>query len=102
MEETPGPGPKSEGHERRHGSRVWVPGVAVMRGGGQPPSVWRVANLSLGGASLTGDGVLPPGRLSLALHVAGFEPVEVDAKILRRQLVTRAGRCAVKFVEASE
>src|SRR3954471_10862726 len=102
MQETPAPGAQSEGRERRHGRRVWVPGIAVMRGGDQPPSVWRVANLSLGGASLAGDGVLPPGRLSLALHVAGVEPVELDARILRRQRVTRAGRCAVKFMDASE
>jgi hypothetical protein len=88
--------------ERRRQRRIWVAGVAVVRGGGQPPSIWRVANLSLGGASLVGDGTLPPGRFSFALHVAGFEPVELEARVLRRQLVTRAGKCGVKFSDVSD
>jgi hypothetical protein len=102
MDEAQAPGEGIEGRERRRQRRVSVAGVAVVEGGGQPPCVWRVANLSLGGASLLGDGTLPAGPLSLGLHVAGFPAVDVSAKILRRQLVTRAGRSAVKFVDVPE
>jgi hypothetical protein len=100
MDETRGP--EAEGRERRRERRAWVAGIAVVQGGGQTPSVWRVENLSLGGASLVGDGALPAARLSLDLHVAGFPGVSLEAKVLRRQLVTRAGRSAVKFVDLSE
>jgi hypothetical protein len=93
--------PESQEHERRREPRIRIAGVAVLRGGAQPPSVWRVTNLSLGGAALVGDGALLPARLSLSIHVAGFPAVDVDAKVLRRQLVTRAGKCAVKFVDVS-
>src|SRR4051812_41720309 len=88
--------------ERRRQRRVRVAGVALLRGGAQPPSVWRVIDLSLGGASLVGDGVLPATRFSVGLHVARFEPVALEARILRKQLVTRAGKCAVKFVDVSD
>jgi hypothetical protein len=95
-------GPEAQGRERRREQRAWVAGIAVVRSGAQPPSVWRVENLSLGGASLVGDGALPAARLSLELHVAGFPGVALEAKVLRRQLVTRAGRSAVRFVDVSE
>jgi hypothetical protein len=88
--------------ERRREPRIRVAGVAVVRGGSQPPSVWRLTNLSLGGASLLGDGALPPARFSVSIHIGGFRVVDVEAKVLRRQLVTRAGKCAVKFVDVSE
>jgi hypothetical protein len=55
----------------------------------------------LGGASLVGDGALPPARFSLSIHIGGFQAVTTDAKVLRRQLVTRAGKCAVKFMDVS-
>ena len=87
--------------ERRRARRVWVAGVAVLRGGSQPPSVWRVGNLSLGGASLLGEGALT-GRLAMSLHVAGFPDMELTATLVRRQLSTRAGRCAVRFVDVSD
>jgi len=74
----------------------------VLQGGSQPPAIWRVTNLSLGGASLVGEGALLPPRFSASIHVAGFPVVEVEAKILRRQLVTRAGKCGVKFVNVSD
>jgi PleD family two-component response regulator len=102
MDEAQAPGAGVEGRERRRQRRVSVAGVAVVEGGGQPPCVWRVANLSLGGASLVGDNTLPAGALSLGLHVAGFPVVELSAKILRRQLVTRAGKSAVKFIDVPE
>jgi PilZ domain len=95
--------PEAQGSERRRERRIWVAGIALARGGAQPPSAWRVTNLSSGGASLVGDGAaLPPGPLALGLHVAGFEGVELEARVLRRQLVTRAGRCAVEFVGVTE
>ena len=76
--------------ERRRARRVWVAGVAVLRGGAQPPSVWRVGNLSLGGASLFGEGALT-GRLAMSLHVAGFPDMELTATLVRRQLRPAAG-----------
>jgi hypothetical protein len=93
---------EAQGGERRREPRIRVAGVAVLQGGSQPPSIWRVTNLSLGGASLVGDGALLPPRFSASIHVAGFPVVEVEAKILRRQLVTRAGKCGVKFVNVPE
>lgn len=88
--------------ERRRAPRVWVAGVAVLRSGAQPPSVWRVTNLSSGGAALVGDGLLLSGRMSISLHVAGFPDLELEASLVRRQLSTRAGRCAVRFVDLTE
>jgi hypothetical protein len=81
---------------------VWVPGIAVLRSGGQPPSVWRVANLSMGGASLVGEGAVLLERLSMDLHVAGFPDLELEARLVRRQLATRKGRCALRFVDPSD
>src|SRR5882724_2403168 len=101
MDEARASGAEIQGGERRRQRRVSVAGIAVVEGGGQPPSVWRIANLSVGGASLVG-GTLPSGPLSVSFHVAGFPAVEVAAKILRRQLVTRAGRSAVKFMDVPE
>jgi hypothetical protein len=94
--------PESHRRERRREPRIRVAGVAVLQGGGQPPSVWQVTNLSLGGASLVGDGALLPARFSVSIHIGGFPAVDVDAQVLRRQLVTRAGKCAVRFVDVSE
>ena len=94
--------PESQGQERRREPRIRVAGVAVLQGGAQPPSIWRVTNLSLGGASLVGDGAMLPASFSISVHVGGFSVVEARAKVLRRQLVTRAGRCAIKFVDMSE
>jgi hypothetical protein len=85
--------------ERRRAARAWVAAVAVMQSGAQPASVWRVSNLSVGGAGLVGDGTLSPGVSSLVLHVAGFPPLDLKAKALRKQLLTRGGHGAVKFVD---
>jgi hypothetical protein len=85
--------------ERRRAGRVWVPGVVVLRGGAQAPSVFRVSNLSAGGAGLVGDGAMVPGRHVVSLHVAGFAVLELEAMVLRQQLVRRGGRHAIKFVD---
>jgi hypothetical protein len=89
----------TQSQERRHAPRAWVPGIAVLRSGTQLPSVWRVSNLSAGGMGLVGDGRLETGRHSLSLYVAGCEPLELHVHVLRRQLVTRGGRCGVRFVD---
>ncbi len=94
--------PGAKGGERREEQRVPVSGVALLQGGGQTPSVWRLTNLSMGGAALVGDGTLPSAHFALGLHVAGFEPIELEAKVLRRQLVIRGGKCGVKFVGVAE
>jgi hypothetical protein len=93
---------ETQGSERRRAPRAWVPGLAVLTSGTQPPSVWRVSNLSSGGIGLVGDGRLETGRHALALHVAGFEPLALEVNVLRRQLLTRGGRCGVKFVDVTE
>src|SRR6516162_4238391 len=93
---------ETQSSERRRAPRVWVAGIGVLRSGVQPPSVWRVSNLSSGGAGLVGDGRLETGRHALSLHVAGFEPLELEVKVLRRQLVTRGGRCGVRFLGVTE
>jgi hypothetical protein len=61
-----------------------------------------VSNLSAGGVGLVGDGRLETGRHALALHVAGFEPLDLEVKVLRRTLLTRGGRCGVRFVDVTE
>jgi ActR/RegA family two-component response regulator len=94
--------PETQGSERRRAARVRVAGVAVLQSGTQPPSVWRISDLSVGGAGLVGDGAMIVGKQSLCLHVAGFPALQIEAKVLRRQLVARRGRCAVRFVDATE
>jgi hypothetical protein len=93
---------ETQSSERRRAPRVWVAGIGVLRSGVQPPSVWRVSNLSSGGVGLVGDGRLETGRHALELHVAGFEPLELAVKVLRRQLLTRGGRCGVRFLDVTE
>jgi hypothetical protein len=94
--------PGSKGGERREERRVPVSGIALLQGGAQAPSAWRLTNLSLGGAALIGNGTLPSAHFALGLHVAGFAAIDLEAKVLRRQLVVRDGKCAVKFVGVSE
>jgi hypothetical protein len=89
----------TQSSERRRAERAPVAGVAVLQNGTQPPSVWRVSNLSTGGAGLIGDGVLGSDRLLLTIHLAGFPALELGAKMVRRQVLARGGRCAVKFLE---
>jgi hypothetical protein len=93
---------ETQGSERRRAPRTWVPGLAVLTSGTQPPSVWRVSNLSTGGVGLVGDGRLETGRHTLALHVAGFAPLSLEVNVLRRQLMTRGGRCGIRFVDLDE
>jgi hypothetical protein len=93
---------ETQGSERRRAPRAWVPGLAVLTSGTQLPSVWRVSNLSAGGVGLVGDGRLETGRHALALHVAGFAPLALEVNVLRRQLMTRGGRCGVRFVDVDE
>jgi ActR/RegA family two-component response regulator len=102
LDETATTSPATQSGERRHSARTWVAGVAVMQSGSQPPAVWRVSNLSVGGAGLIGDGTMSPGVSSLCLHVAGFAPLELKARALRRQIMTRGGRGAVRFVDVTE
>jgi hypothetical protein len=92
----------SRRNERRRERRIWVPGVAVLQSGGQPPAVWRVSNLSTGGAALIGDGGLMMSPLTLRLHVAGFETLYLSARVLRQQLITRSGRCGIRFVDVGD
>ncbi len=86
-------------NRRRH-PRVPVTAVATLATEGAPLAVWIVQNLSRGGASLVGvaDAILLPGQhLRFAIHAPGRRPLPLPARILRRQLATRAGRCAVVF-----
>ena len=49
-----------------------------------------------------GAGAVLLERVSMDLHVAGFPDVELEARLVRRQLATRKGRCALKFIDPSE
>jgi hypothetical protein len=100
MDETTPPG--TESSERRRAARTRVAGVAVLQSATQPPSVWRVTNLSTGGAGLVGNGPMGMDSLSLCLHVAGFPAVDLQARVLRRQVLTRAGQCAVRFIDVTD
>jgi hypothetical protein len=93
---------ETQSSERRRAPRLWAPGIAVLRSGTQPPSVWRVSNLSEGGVGLVGDGRLETGRHALTLYVAGFAPLALEVNVLRRQLMTRGGRCGIRFVDLDE
>src|SRR4051794_41980126 len=84
--------------ERRRAQRAWVPGIAVLRSGAQPPSVWRVANLSTGGVSLVGGGAVLLDRVSMDLHVAGFPNLELETRLVRRELATQNRRRAPRFI----
>lgn len=83
-------------NRRRH-SRTQAPAIAsVVRSDGTT-AVWRVRDLSLGGASLIGDAPLAPGeRVELTFHLPGRAPVALATRVVRRQLATRA-RTAVAF-----
>ena len=74
----------------------------MLRSGAQPPSVWQVANLSAGGASLVGGKAVLIDRVSMDLHVAGFPDLELETRLVRRQLATPNGKCALRFVNPSD
>src|SRR5262245_34029439 len=84
-------------NRRRH-RRSYVPGVAVVSAEDGSVAVSCVRDISLGGACLTGNTVLVAGKRSnLTLYLAGAAPLEVSAKVIRRQLATRRGQCAIAF-----
>jgi hypothetical protein len=76
--------------------------VAVLNSATQPPSIWRVRNLSVGGLGLVGDAALVAGRHLMTLHVAGFPALELRALVLRSQLAQSGRRCAVRFVDLTQ
>lgn len=85
------------GNRRKH-RRSQVPAVAVIPAEGGSVAVWHVRDVSLGGACIVGDAMLLSGqRLSLSLYLAGGPPLELSAKVVRRQLATRRGQCAITF-----
>ncbi len=83
--------------ERRQSVRVPAAAVAVVHSATQPPSIWRVSNVSTGGLGLVGDARLMTGRHRLTLHVAGFPALDLQATVVRYQLATTGKRCAVRF-----
>jgi hypothetical protein len=85
------------GNRRQH-RRGRVPAVAVLPAPDKSVAVWFVRDLSIGGASIMGDSMLISGqRFALKLYLAGHEPLELAARVLRRQLAFRRGQCAVVF-----
>ena len=58
---------------------------------------------SLGRRGVAGGGgaVLLDGA-SMDLHVAGFPDLALETRLVRRQLATRARRCALRFVDTSD
>jgi hypothetical protein len=90
--------PELETHERRRAARAAVSGVAVLQSGGQPPSIWRVTNVSAGGVGLEGEGAMAADVVSLTLHVAGVPALELRARVLRRQVSRARGRAGLRFV----
>jgi hypothetical protein len=91
-----------ETHERRRAARASVSGVAVLQSGAQPPSIWRVTNLSAGGVGLEGEGATGADVVSLTLHVAGYPALELRARVLRRQVSRARGRAGLRFVGPTE
>jgi hypothetical protein len=41
-------------------------------------------------------------RVSMELHVAGFPDLALETRLVRRQLATQYGRCALRFIDPSE
>jgi CheY-like chemotaxis protein len=76
-----------------------VPGVAAVGGPGKHLGIFEVADLSRGGASLVGEGVLAPGELvELAIQLPGIPLLQLRGTVLRRQATgPRGRRCALRF-----
>lgn len=91
--------PAASSAERRQAARVPVAAIAVMHSATQPPSIWRVTNLSLGGVGLVGNAALVAGRHRVTLHVAGFPALDLHIAVLRSQLVSHGRRCGARFVD---
>jgi hypothetical protein len=85
--------------ERRRDGRLPVPGVAAVGGSGKHLGIFEVADLSRGGASLVGEGVLAPGELvELAIQLPGIPLLQLRGTVLRRQATgPRGRRCALRF-----
>jgi hypothetical protein len=85
------------GNRRRH-RRSEVPAVAVVPAADGSVAVWHMRDVSLGGACIVGDGMLISGqKFAFSLYLAGGPPLQVVGKVLRRQLATRRGECAITF-----
>jgi hypothetical protein len=88
--------------ERRRDGRIPVPGVAAVGdsgGSGKHLGIFEVVDLSRGGASLMGEGVLAPGELvELAIQLPGIPALRLRGTVLRRQATgPRGRRCALRF-----
>jgi hypothetical protein len=85
--------------ERRRDGRIAVPGVAAVGGAGKHLGIFEVADLSRGGASLVGEGVLAPNELvELAVQLPGIPVLRLRGIVLRRQATgPRGRRCALRF-----
>ena len=88
-----------EPKERRRHRRVEVPAVARVFAGDRFLGVFAVADLSVGGVALLGEALLVPGeRVRLFVQVVGRPPLELFARVLRRQVSSpKARRCALVF-----
>jgi hypothetical protein len=90
--------------ERRRDRRLPVPAVAAVGRQGKHLGIFDVADLSRGGASLIGEGVLAPGEpVELTVQLPGQPALQLRAMVLRRQATgPRGRRCAVRFDLLSE
>lgn len=97
VEKQPGSSPEVKPANRRRHRRVRPAAVAALERDQKSLSVWTVKDLSVGGASLMGDGTLSPGEhVQLTLHMPNRPPLPVCARVLRRQLANH-GRTAICF-----
>jgi hypothetical protein len=90
--------------ERRRDRRLQVPAVAVVSRQGKHLGLFDVADLSRGGASLIGEGVLAPGEvIDLGVQLPGKPLLQLRAAVLRRQATgPRGRRCALRFEALTE
>jgi hypothetical protein len=49
-----------------------------------------------------GGGAVLLDRVSMDLHVAGFPNLELETRLVRRQLATQNRRCALRFIDVPE
>ncbi len=85
--------------ERRRDRRLLLPAVAVVSRQGKHLGLFDVADLSRGGASLIGEGVLAPGEVvDLSIQLPAQPLLRLRGAVLRRQATgPRGRRCAVRF-----
>lgn len=92
--------PANDARDRRRSRRLAIPAVATVSAAGKLIGICAVDDLSSGGIALMGEALPMPGQLvDLHIQMPGRPPLELQAKVLRRQVGSPRGRkCALRFL----